>query len=72
MEGTMKLNEFNIAFQTEQQCLAYIANLKENKCIRCSSFNLNTSDLKRILNVWNVIKHLVFSRVPYFQGHKHL
>ncbi|BDT03270.1 hypothetical protein [Spiroplasma ixodetis] len=31
----MKLNEFNNAFQTEKQCLAYIANLKENKCIRC-------------------------------------
>ncbi|BDT04846.1 hypothetical protein [Spiroplasma ixodetis] len=43
----MKLNEFNNAFQTEQQCLAYIANLKENKCIRCFNFNLNTSDLKR-------------------------
>ncbi|WP_342261289.1 hypothetical protein [Spiroplasma endosymbiont of Notiophilus biguttatus] len=41
MKGTMKLNEFNNAFQTEQQCLAYIENLKENKCIRCSSFNLN-------------------------------
>ncbi|WP_339040711.1 hypothetical protein [Spiroplasma endosymbiont of Apeira syringaria] len=39
----MKLNEFKNAFQTEQQCLAYIANLKENKCIRCFSFNLNTS-----------------------------
>ncbi|BDT02922.1 hypothetical protein [Spiroplasma ixodetis] len=39
----MKLNEFNNAFQTEQQCLAYIANLKENKCIRCFSFNLRTS-----------------------------
>ncbi|WP_342261622.1 hypothetical protein [Spiroplasma endosymbiont of Notiophilus biguttatus] len=48
MEGTMKLNEYNNDFQNEQQCLAYIANLKENKCIRCSSFNLNTSDLKRI------------------------
>ncbi len=36
----MKLNEFNNAFQTEQQCLAYIANLKENKCIRCFNFNL--------------------------------
>ncbi|WP_339041448.1 hypothetical protein [Spiroplasma endosymbiont of Apeira syringaria] len=35
----MKLNEFNNAFQTEQQCLAYIANLKENKCIRCFNFN---------------------------------
>ncbi|WP_339040713.1 hypothetical protein [Spiroplasma endosymbiont of Apeira syringaria] len=34
----MKLNEFNNAFQTEQQCLAYIANLKENKCIRCFNF----------------------------------
>ncbi|BDT02479.1 hypothetical protein [Spiroplasma ixodetis] len=44
----MKLNEFNNAFQTEQQCLAYIANLKENKCIRCFNFNLNTSDLKRM------------------------
>ncbi|WP_339041434.1 hypothetical protein [Spiroplasma endosymbiont of Apeira syringaria] len=33
----MKLNEFNNAFQNEQQCLAYIANLKENKCIRCFS-----------------------------------
>ncbi|BDT04872.1 transposase [Spiroplasma ixodetis] len=44
VEGIMKLNEFNNAFQTEQQCLAYIANLKENKCIRCFSFNLNTSD----------------------------
>ncbi|WP_342260523.1 hypothetical protein [Spiroplasma endosymbiont of Notiophilus biguttatus] len=25
VEGTMKLNEFNNVFQTEQQCLAYIA-----------------------------------------------
>ncbi|BDT03677.1 hypothetical protein [Spiroplasma ixodetis] len=48
VEGIMKLNEFNNAFQTEQQCLAYIANLKENKCIRCSSFNLNTSNLRRM------------------------
>ncbi|BDT03560.1 IS30 family transposase [Spiroplasma ixodetis] len=48
VEGIMKLNEFNNAFQTEQQCLAYIANLKENKCIRCFNFNLNTSDLKRM------------------------
>ncbi|WP_342261003.1 hypothetical protein [Spiroplasma endosymbiont of Notiophilus biguttatus] len=67
MEGTMKLNEFNIAFQTEQQCLAYIANLKENKCIRCSSFNLNTSDLKRIRclkcnQTFSILTGTIFSR----------
>lgn len=44
----MKLNEFNNAFQTEKQCLAYIASLKQSKCIRCSSFNLNTYNLRRI------------------------
>ncbi|WP_342261595.1 IS1595 family transposase [Spiroplasma endosymbiont of Notiophilus biguttatus] len=67
MEGTMKLNEFNNAFQTEQQCLAYIANLKENKCIRCSSFNLNTSDLKRIRclkcnQTFSILTGTIFSR----------
>ncbi len=63
----MKLNEFNNAFQTEQQCLAYIANLKENKCIRCSSFNLNTSDLKRIRclkcnQTFSILTGTIFSR----------
>lgn len=44
----MKINEFNYTFQTEQDCLKYVASLKENKCIRCSNFSLNTSNLKRI------------------------
>ncbi|WP_281748257.1 hypothetical protein [Spiroplasma ixodetis] len=44
----MKLNEFNNTFQTEKQCLAYIASLKQIKCSRCSSFNLNTSNLRRM------------------------
>ncbi|WP_375318230.1 IS1595 family transposase [Spiroplasma endosymbiont of Virgichneumon dumeticola] len=44
----MKLNEFNNTFQTEKQCLAYIASLKQSKCIRCSSFNLNTSNLRKM------------------------
>ncbi|WP_342253351.1 hypothetical protein [Spiroplasma endosymbiont of Zeiraphera isertana] len=44
----MKLNEFNNIFQTEKDCLKYIASLKENKCMRCSWTNLNTSDLRRI------------------------
>ncbi|WJG69403.1 IS1595 family transposase [Spiroplasma ixodetis] len=44
----MKLNEFNNAFQTEQDCLKYIASLKKNKCIMCSWTSLNTSNLKRI------------------------
>ncbi|WJG69412.1 transposase, Sixod1 group, IS1595 family [Spiroplasma ixodetis Y32] len=44
----MKLNEFNNAFQTEQDCLKYIASLKKNKCIMCSWTNLNTSNLRRI------------------------
>ncbi|WP_375317972.1 IS1595 family transposase [Spiroplasma endosymbiont of Virgichneumon dumeticola] len=48
VEGTMKLNEFNNTFQTEKQCLAYIASLKQSKCIRCSSFNLNTSNLRKM------------------------
>ncbi|WP_375317975.1 hypothetical protein [Spiroplasma endosymbiont of Virgichneumon dumeticola] len=67
----MKLNEFNNTFKTEKQCLAYIASLKQSKCIRCSSFNLNTSNLRK-WDVWNVIKHSVFSRALYFQSHKHL
>ncbi|WP_339041099.1 IS1595 family transposase [Spiroplasma endosymbiont of Apeira syringaria] len=63
----MKLNEFNNAFQTEQQCLAYIANLKENKCIRCFSFNLNTSDLKRMRclkcnQTFSILTGTIFSR----------
>ncbi|WP_375318294.1 hypothetical protein [Spiroplasma endosymbiont of Virgichneumon dumeticola] len=45
--------------------------MKQSKCIRCSSFNLNTSNL-RILNVWWHFKHSVFSRALYFQSHKHL
>ncbi|WP_342254338.1 hypothetical protein [Spiroplasma endosymbiont of Zeiraphera isertana] len=48
VEETMKLNEFNNIFQTEKDCLKYIASLKENKCMRCSWTNLNTSDLRRI------------------------
>ncbi|WP_375316967.1 IS1595 family transposase [Spiroplasma endosymbiont of Virgichneumon dumeticola] len=44
----MKLNEFNNTFQTEKQCLAYIASLKQSKCIRCYSFNLNTSNLRKM------------------------
>ncbi|WP_375317706.1 hypothetical protein [Spiroplasma endosymbiont of Virgichneumon dumeticola] len=48
VEETMKLNEFNNTFQTEKQCLAYIASLKQSKCIRCSSFNLNTSNLRKM------------------------
>ncbi|WP_281749583.1 IS1595 family transposase [Spiroplasma ixodetis] len=48
VEETMKLNEFNNTFQTEKQCLAYIASLKQIKCSRCSSFNLNTSNLRRM------------------------
>ncbi len=67
VEGIMKLNEFNNAFQTEQQCLAYIANLKENKCIRCFSFNLNTSDLKRMRclkcnQTFSILTGTIFSR----------
>ncbi|WP_339042802.1 hypothetical protein [Spiroplasma endosymbiont of Apeira syringaria] len=63
----MKLNEFNNAFQTEQQCLAYIANLKENKCIRCFNFNLNTSDLKRMRclkcnQTFSILTGTIFSR----------
>ncbi|WP_286642155.1 IS1595 family transposase [Spiroplasma ixodetis] len=48
VEETMKLNEFNNAFQTEQDCLKYIASLKKNKCIMCSWTSLNTSNLRRI------------------------
>ena len=44
----MKLNEFNRIFQTETDCLKYIAKLKGMKCIRCVSSSLNASDLKRI------------------------
>ena len=44
----MKLNELNSIFQTEKNCLKYIAKLKGMKCIRCVSSNLNASDLKRI------------------------
>ncbi|WP_339042912.1 IS1595 family transposase [Spiroplasma endosymbiont of Apeira syringaria] len=67
VEGIMKLNEFKNAFQTEQQCLAYIANLKENKCIRCFSFNLNTSDLKRMRclkcnQTFSILTGTIFSR----------
>ncbi|BDT02887.1 hypothetical protein SHM_05330 [Spiroplasma ixodetis] len=67
VEGIMKLNEFNNAFQTEQQCLAYIANLKENKCIRCFNFNLNTSDLKRMRclkcnQTFSILTGTIFSR----------
>ncbi|WP_281748190.1 hypothetical protein [Spiroplasma ixodetis] len=32
----MKLNKFNNTFQTEKQCLAYIASLKQIKCGRLS------------------------------------
>ncbi len=49
VEETMKLNEFNNTFQTEQDCLKYIVSLKENKCIRCYWTNLNTSDLRIII-----------------------
>ncbi|WP_375317358.1 hypothetical protein [Spiroplasma endosymbiont of Virgichneumon dumeticola] len=48
VEETMKLNEFNNTFQTEKQCLAYIASLKQSKCTRCFSFNLNTSNLRKM------------------------
>ncbi|WP_339048833.1 IS1595 family transposase [Spiroplasma endosymbiont of Colias croceus] len=44
----MKLNDFNNTFQSEKQCLAYIASLKQSKCIRCSSFNFNTSNLRKM------------------------
>ncbi|WP_281748167.1 hypothetical protein [Spiroplasma ixodetis] len=36
VEETMKLNKFNNTFQTEKQCLAYIASLKQIKCGRLS------------------------------------
>ncbi|WP_342261649.1 hypothetical protein [Spiroplasma endosymbiont of Notiophilus biguttatus] len=46
---------------------SYIANLKENKCIRCSSFNLNISDLKRIRclkcnQTFSILTGTIFSR----------
>ncbi len=44
----MNGNEFNSIFQTENDCLKYIAKLKIMKCIRCASSSLNTSDLRRI------------------------
>lgn len=44
----MNWNEFNRIFQTEKDCLKYIANFKRIKCIRCTSTCLNTSDLRRI------------------------
>ncbi|WP_286642209.1 hypothetical protein [Spiroplasma ixodetis] len=43
----MKLNEFNNAFQTEQDFLKYIASLNKNKCIMCSWTSLNTSKFKK-------------------------
>lgn len=63
----MKLNELKNFFQTEQQCLAYIASLKERKCIRCSNFNLNTSDLKRMRclkcnQTFSILTGTIFSR----------
>ncbi|WP_375317022.1 hypothetical protein [Spiroplasma endosymbiont of Virgichneumon dumeticola] len=67
----MKLNEFNNTFQTEKQCLAYIASLKQSKCIRCSSFNLNTSNLRK-MRCLKCHQNSVFSRALYFQSHKHL
>lgn len=44
----MNLNEFKCVFQTENDCLKYIAKLKGTKCIRCDSSSLNVSDLKRM------------------------
>ncbi len=44
----MHWNEFNSIFQTENDCLKYIAKLKIMKCIRCASSSLNASDLRRI------------------------
>ncbi|WP_342253119.1 hypothetical protein [Spiroplasma endosymbiont of Zeiraphera isertana] len=67
----MKLNEFNNIFQTEKDCLKYIASLKENKCMRCSWTNLNTADLRRI----RCLKcHQTFSILhdTIFTSHKHL
>ncbi|WP_286641371.1 hypothetical protein [Spiroplasma ixodetis] len=71
VEETMKLNEFNNAFQTEQDCLKYIASLKKNKCIMCSWTSLNTSNLRRI----RCLKcHQTFSILhgTIFTSHKHL
>ncbi|WP_286640754.1 hypothetical protein [Spiroplasma ixodetis] len=68
----MKLNEFNNAFQTEQDCLKYIASFKKNKCIMCSWTSLNTSNLRRI----RCLKcHQTFSILHgtiFFTSHKHL
>ncbi|WP_286641637.1 hypothetical protein [Spiroplasma ixodetis] len=50
----MKLNEFNNAFQTEQDCLKYIASLKKNKCIMCSW----TSLCKVVQTFWTIF-HLI-------------
>ncbi|WP_375317050.1 IS1595 family transposase [Spiroplasma endosymbiont of Virgichneumon dumeticola] len=63
----MKLNEFNNTFQTEKQCLAYIASLKQSKCIRCSSFNLNTSNLRKMRclkchQTFSIITGTIFSK----------
>ncbi|WP_342254669.1 IS1595 family transposase [Spiroplasma endosymbiont of Zeiraphera isertana] len=63
----MKFNEFNNVFQTEQQCLEYIAMLKETKCIRCYSSTLNTSDLKRVRCLkcnqkFSILSGTIFSR----------
>ncbi|WP_375317786.1 hypothetical protein [Spiroplasma endosymbiont of Virgichneumon dumeticola] len=48
----MKLNEFNNTFQTEKQCLAYIASLKQSKCGEKSVKKL-TIDTQTIANPYN-------------------
>ncbi|WP_375318176.1 hypothetical protein [Spiroplasma endosymbiont of Virgichneumon dumeticola] len=63
----MKLNEFNNTFKTEKQCLAYIASLKQSKCIRCSSFNLNTSNLRKMrclitFQTFSILTGTIFSK----------
>ncbi|WP_375317030.1 hypothetical protein [Spiroplasma endosymbiont of Virgichneumon dumeticola] len=72
----MKLNEFNNTFQTEKQCLAYIASLKQSKCIRCSSFNLNTSNLRKMRclkchQTFSILTGTIFSRsLPILLQHQ--
>jgi len=63
----MKFNEFKNAFQTEQQCLEYIGNLKDIKCMRCFSSALNSSDLKRMRclkcnQTFSILTNTIFSR----------
>ncbi|WP_375318028.1 Vmc-like lipoprotein signal peptide domain-containing protein [Spiroplasma endosymbiont of Virgichneumon dumeticola] len=72
VEETMKLNEFNNTFQTEKQCLAYIASLKQSKCIRCSSFNLNTSNLRKMRCLKCHQTFSILTGTIYFHSHKHL